>query len=102
MVPESFIFTGKYQLPVEFENITDDFEENAEKFSTREKLRFTINTGWILKEERELLREMAKSKLVYINLDGKILKTYCLSTKLVLEDTENFMYQYELEFKIIQ
>lgn len=102
LVPESFIFTGKYQLPVEFENIMDDFEENAEKFSTREKLRFTINTGWILKEEKELLREMAKSKLVYINLDGKILKTHCLSTKLILEDTENFMYQYELEFKIIQ
>lgn len=102
LVPESFVFTGKYQLPIDFEDVADDFEENAERFSTREKQKFTINTGWLLAEEKELIRELRKSKLVFINLNGTVLKTNCTTAKIVMEDSENFQYQYELEFKIIQ
>lgn len=102
LVPEWMVFSGKYSLPSDFEHIADDFDENAKKYETTERQKITINTGWVLKAESGLIAEIIKSKIVFLKMEGRVYRTYCTSSKLVREESETFLQEYELEFKIVK
>ena len=96
------MLSGKYKLNDDFEQIYDDFQINGQKYETTEKQKLTISTGFVLKEETKLIKEIIKSKISYILLEAEVYKAICVSTKLVELDSEETMKEYELEFIIVK
>ena len=102
LVPDWLMLSGKYKLNDDFEQIYDDFQINGQKYETTEKQKLTISTGFVLKEETKLIKEIIKSKISYILLEAEVYKAICVSTKLVELDSEETMKEYELEFIIVK
>lgn len=97
-------FTGHLEETMELTNFTNP---NASDFSTKkvgtiEKNTRSMNTGWLLKTERTLVKSLARSSRAWIFGDNiaEIRELYCKSEKLKSEDTAAQLYNYELEFEI--
>lgn len=102
LVPEWFVFSGKYKLTDDFEHIYDAFQIDGQKYDTTEIQKLTIETGFVLKEESLLIKEIIKSKISFIKLEGEIYRSFCISTKLVELEAELNLINYELEFLIVK
>lgn len=102
LVPQWLILSGTYKITDDFEHINDDFQLNAQKYDTDEKQKLTISTGFILKEESQLIKEIIKSKISFILLEGIIYKAFCISPKLVELESDQNLINYELEFLIVK
>lgn len=101
LVPESMIFSGTYTIQDDFEHSYDNFQINGKKYSTKEVSKITIKTGFILKEEVLLLKEIASSLISYLKIDDTIYNCICITQKLVREDSDENLVQREMEFFIV-
>ena len=102
LVPEWFVFSGKYKITDDFEHVYDTFQIDGQKYDTTEIQKLTIETGFVLKEESALIKEIIKSKLSFLKLEGEIYRSFCISTKLVELEAELNLINYELEFLIVK
>ena len=102
LVPEWFVFSGKYKITDDFEHVYDTFQIDGQKYDTTEIQKLTIETGFVLKEESTLIKEIIKSKLSFLKLEGEIYRSFCISTKLVELEAELNLINYELEFLIVK
>ena len=100
--PESMTFTGDYTLPEEFTHLTQKnmFSGIPEKYETLTNQKLLINTGFILKAEKEMISEIIKSLFCIIQFGDKFLRGHCVSSKLVKEDKKRQLVQFDLEFEI--
>lgn len=101
LVPEWMILSGNYKIDDAFDHIADSFQLGAQKYGTSETQKLTISTGFILKEETYLVKEIIKSKLAFIRLEGKIYRILPSSQKLTELERQKNLINYELEFIIV-
>ncbi|QWA38893.1 hypothetical protein [Chryseobacterium sp. ZHDP1] len=103
LVFDWFSASGDVKIPVEIEHVlgeSDDYLE--EKFDSVAKKTLTVNTGWILKEEIDLITDLLKSRLCFVYAEGIRYKVYPISTKNELKDSGMNTFSMDIEFKILE
>ena len=104
LVPDWLTITGDFK-------ISDDYtytisrnviSGNEEKFDSEKTKTLTINTGFILKSELEILDEIAESKLIFIEINGKYYKGILTTNKISKEDSTEELISRDLEFLITE
>ena len=104
--PEAFEFTGDYTFPSEHKGILslsfDNYLEYTEKMASQRLLRFTANTGWILKSNQERIDSLVDSNRAWIvfNDSRPPIALVPEDAKLTNIDSAAQTYQYTIEFKI--
>lgn len=101
LVFDWFTAAKKNQKSVEYEHLFNADDDASEKHGTKKKKTFTLNTGWILREEIDLIDDLISSRICFILIDGKVIKAYPVSKKNELWDSEEYLFQMDLEFKIL-
>lgn len=103
-VPEGFEFTGKYRFSGNYKNVTSkvyrNLVEHIENLESNKEQRLVINTGWILKSNVVIVDAILRSGKVWLLKDGKEISLRPVDKELVLEDSEEALYQYNVEFII--
>lgn len=98
-----------FSAPKKF-HFKDDLEHilGASKYHTEEKYgssyssTLVLNTGWILREEIDLITDILKSRICFITIDDKRYKAYPVGKKNELNNSEENLFQMDLEFKILR
>jgi len=93
----------RFQQKDEIESIlgeTADYKE--EKFESSEKSLLTINSGWILPEEIPMITDILKSRLCFLNYNGKRIKVFPVGKSNELMRNDETVFQMDLEFKILK
>jgi hypothetical protein len=104
----SIAFSGEYNFPNEFKKLTHTYRSTENQIdeieAVVEVLEYNflkINTGFILRNQIGLITELMKSNNVIAeNIFGLSLEMIPQNKKNVGFDTTNFLYEYDLEFKI--
>jgi hypothetical protein len=104
LVPEWFSFTGDYNINAEFNHITSKNILNSlmGKFATTKIKKLTINTGFMMQSEIELLEEIVESRLMFLKIDNKIFECYSTTSKLALDSSSQSIIERDLEFIIVE
>ncbi|MDO4763528.1 MAG: hypothetical protein Q4A00_04010 [Flavobacteriaceae bacterium] len=100
LVLDWFSCAGEHQKKWDFQHITD--EQTGEKFATLETETLVLNTGWILREEIELVNAIIKSRICFIVIDDEVIKARPMSKKNEIYNTAENLFSMDLEFNIKQ
>lgn len=97
--------TGHFSFPDAFNQITHKYKRNLveilEVVTTEQTNKFKINTGWLLKTDTETLHTLSLSKKAFLVENNKqILELAPIAKKLIKEDSDAGLYEYDLEFQI--
>ncbi len=106
-VRHSFEFTGGYRYGNEMDHVTHDYYRNLndflEKLRTNKKLKFSINTGWILKDDIQKIEDLLENRRAWLVLPGgKLLSMVPVTKDIVKENTDADLIEYDVEFQINQ
>jgi hypothetical protein len=106
-VRASFEFTGAYRFSKEFDHVTSSYYQNVseflEKLKSEKKSKFFINTGWILKDDIQVVEDLIENRKAWLVLpDGGLLELVAISKDVAGENTEVGLIEYEVEFQINQ
>ncbi len=102
LVFDWFTAVAKVKKTADIENITGETNENKEeKFDSSLSKPITVNTGWILEEEIDLITDLLMSRLCFIYIKGERFKVFPTGKKNELADSDNNKFSMDLEFKII-
>lgn len=102
LVFDWFTAAAKVKKAADIENITGETNENKEeKFDSSLSKPITVNSGWILEEEIDLITDMLMSRLCFIYIKGERFKVFPIGKKNELADSDNNKFSMDLEFKII-
>ena len=101
----SLELTGEYSFNEDFEQLMHEYKLNNDRVlevvETLEDHFLKINTGYILKSQVKLVNEIFKIKKAFLkNIEGFDLEMVPISKKRTGFDSENFLYSYDLEFRI--
>lgn len=104
LVFDWFTCTGNYTIPSDFEHTVAENVGTGkeEKYDTKQTDTFTINTGWILKEEREIIDAIISSNYCIIELPEKTIKAQPTGKKNTLKTSEEGFEEFILEFKVLR
>ncbi|MEC5156680.1 hypothetical protein [Chryseobacterium sp. MP_3.2] len=104
LVPEWFTMTGEFTISADFAHITAKNVLNSllQKFETSKIKRLQINTGFILKEELELMEEFIDSRTAFLGIEDKIYRCFNVTSKMVLANSSESIIQRDLEFLIVE
>lgn len=87
---------------VEIDSITGESKNyKEEKFESSYSKLLTINSGWILEEEIDLITDLLMSRLCFITINQKTFKAFPIGKKNELRDSESNNYAMDLEFRIL-
>ncbi len=100
LVPEWLTLAGEFKMENEYGPIykKDVFTRKNKKFGSTAARTITINTGFLLAEERALITELMDSRVCFISRLGEVYECFPVQTKLVSEDSTQQLVQFELEF----
>ncbi|MFC4688677.1 hypothetical protein ACFO4P_17175 [Epilithonimonas pallida] len=100
--PESITFSGDNNKPIDFSHLFQDniFTGEVEKFDTTKTKTMSINTGFILAAEEDLIEELMSSKFCVLEIGGKYITGAPSGSKLVTWDKKKQLKEFDLEFKI--
>lgn len=104
LVLDWFSCPNSFQKKFSFTHIFDD--SNKTKFGSLETENIIINTGWILREEIELINAIIKSRLCFIVIrrpnedEDEIITAKPISKKNEIYDTNSSKFNIDLEFNI--
>lgn len=102
LVFDWFTAVAKIKKIADIENITGETNENKEeKFDSSLSKPITINSGWILEEEIDLITDLLMSRLCFIYINGVRFKVFPIGKKNELADSDNNKFSMDLEFKMI-
>ncbi|HCO21462.1 MAG TPA: hypothetical protein DIT47_10625, partial [Flavobacteriaceae bacterium] len=104
LVPDWLTITGDFKISDDYTHTISRnvISGNEEKFDSEKTKTLTINTGFILKSELEILDEIAESKLIFIEINGKYYKGILTSNKISKEDSTEELIARDLEFLITE
>lgn len=99
--------TGDFSFPTEYDQITHTYYRNLievlEIVTTEKIKKLKLNTGWILKTDVEVIDTLLESSnVLLIENNSTVLEMVPLAKKMTGEDSEKFLYAYDLEFYINQ
>lgn len=102
LVFDWFTAVKKTKETTEIEHITAESKlYKEEKFDSSYSKPFTVNTGWIMEEEIDLISDLLMSRICIIHYSGKTVKAFPIGKKNELKDSENNKFSMDLEFKIL-
>lgn len=105
-LPEVLEFTGDYSFPSEHKGISsltfDNYLESLEKMGSQRTLKFSANTGWILKANQERIDSLVDANRAWIVFtdDRKPIDLVPDDAKITNIDSEAETYQYTVAFTI--
>tara|TARA_R110002126_G_scaffold39767_2_gene117616 strand:- start:33571 stop:34611 length:1041 start_codon:yes stop_codon:yes gene_type:complete len=107
-VMSSISFSGEFNFPNEFDKLTHTYRSTENQIDEIEEIvevleynSLKINTGFILQNQIGLITELMKSNSVIAeNIIGLSLEMTPQNKKNVGFDSTNFLYEYDLEFRI--
>ena len=103
-VLESFEFTGAFSFSSDYKMISNktysQLVEYIENLESDKEQRLVINTGWILKSNQLIIDSILRSKRAWFMKDGKEISITPVDKKITNEDSEQGLYQYDVEFII--
>ncbi|MET3035802.1 hypothetical protein ABXT08_06865 [Chryseobacterium sp. NRRL B-14859] len=105
---DNFVFdwfsaSGEIKISVDIDNVIGESDEYLEeKFDRVERKTLTVNTGWILKEEVDLISDLLKSRLCFIYAEGIRYKVFPITNKNELKDSGKNTYSMDIDFKILE
>lgn len=103
LVFDWFSAAGYIHETTEIENVLGESRYyREEKFDSWHSKPLTINTGWILKQEIDLITDLLKSRLCFIYAEGIRYKAYPVGKKNEMKNTENTTFSMDLEFKVLE
>lgn len=103
LVFDWFSASGDVRIPVEIDNVLGESDEFLEeKFDSVAKKTLTVNTGWILREEIDLITDILKSRLCFVYAEGVRYKVYPITNKNELKDSGKNTFSMDLDFKILE
>lgn len=104
LCPESFSFTGHMKRTPEYSHVFDQnvLSSIKEKYDVTKVVTRTINTGFIIKSCISIIDEIIMSRLCFLEIDGKILRGFVTSQKVVDVDTSSEMIQFDLDFLLLE
>jgi hypothetical protein len=97
--------TGEFSFPLNYSQITHEYKRNLVKvleiIETDKDDMFKINTGWVLKTDNITIDSLSLSKKAWLFInDQEVIEMVPISKKLVKIDSEQDLYEYDLEFQI--
>lgn len=97
--------TGSFAFSTDYKQIKQEyyrnFKEVLEVVATQKTNKFIINTGWLLKTDVTIIDEVLDSGFaLLIENDATVLELVPIAKKITGEDSEKFLYEYNLEFQI--
>lgn len=98
LVLDWFSCPGNFQEKYDFKHLFDDAEKV--KFGSLESKNIVLNTGWILREEVEVINAILKSRICFIQIGDKMIAAKAITKKNELYDTLSSRFNMELEFNI--
>ena len=104
LVPDWLTITGDFKISDDYTHTISRnvISGNEEKFDSEKTKTLTINSGFILKSELEILDEIAESKLIFIEINGKYYKGILTINKIGKEDSTEELISRDLEFLITE
>ena len=104
LVPDWLTITGDFKISDDYTHTISRnvISGNEEKFDSEKTKTLTINTGFILKSELEILDEIAESKLIFLEIAGKYYKGILTTNKIGKEDSTEELISRDLEFLITE
>lgn len=100
LVLDWFSCPGYFHKKYDFNHVIN--EDSGEKYATLETENLVLNTGWILREEIELVNAIIKSRICFIIIDGEVIKARPTSKKNEMFNAEENLFSMDLEFNIKQ
>lgn len=101
---EAYEFTGALNFNSDYENTSSktykQLVEYLENLETTKDQMLVINSGWILKSNQVIMDAIIRAKRVWFVNGGKEISLTPVSKKMVNEDSQQELYEYNLEFKI--
>ncbi len=103
LCPDIMSFSGEYEEYPELTHILSKKGESGVDFKAQVKRKRTLklNTGWLFKEELNLLEELIESKICFINIENKWENYIPISKKPIGYNSEKTQYAQMVEFKKI-
>lgn len=104
LVPDWLTITGDYKISDNYNHVISRnvIAGNEEKFDSDKTKNLTIDSGFILKSELNILSELAESKLLYLEIAGKNYKGILTTNKIDKEDSTEELIARSLEFLIVE
>lgn len=101
--PDWFSFSGEFEeIPLLTHTISEDMLNGVDfKVETEEKKTLKLNTGWLFKEEIQVLWELMRSPICFVHKNGEWIKTIPVSKKPLPYNSQNAINSQIVEFKII-
>lgn len=104
LVNSCFEFHGGFNVKSDFENLTQtnyiDLVEALEIIESKSVQKFTINTGWILKNDIDTIDALLRSKRIWLITPDENVALRPISKSITGTDSERELYSYDLEFQI--
>lgn len=94
--------SSRNEKSIEYEHLTNTDDEQSEKYGTKKRKILTLNTGWLLREEIDVVDDIIASRVCFIQIGSKTIKAYPISKKNELWDSEEHLFQTDLEFNILE
>lgn len=102
LVFDWFSASGDVKFTTDIENIIGESDRyREEKFDSNRKTTITINTGWVLREELDLITDILQSRLCFIYAENVRYKAFPITNKIDLKDSGKNTFSMDIEFKIL-
>ncbi len=98
-MPNRKVLSGKNNQEFSYEFVRDE-NDVKQKFDTKKTTKVFASTGFLFKEEEQIVDEIIRSNKCWLLIDNILYEGYCSTNKLVLNDTENDLREYQLEFTL--
>ena len=97
--------TGHYSFPTKYNQITHKYKHNLKEIlkiiTTEKEDNLKINTGFILKTSSETVDTLSSEKEAYLVIENTVvLDLAVLANSLTKENSEEALYEYNLQFRI--
>ncbi len=104
LAPEWFTFTGSRRRSPEFSHIysRNIWDGQNKKFGYTKNRTLSVETGFFMKVEEELIEQLLQSPLVYLRTERTTYKVFAVSPKLETDNTEDETIEKVLEFVIVE
>jgi hypothetical protein len=98
--------TGSFKIQTEIEfysqNLYQNLVEVLEHLDTNASLKFTINSGWLLKSDIPTIISLMKSRKAWLIKDNQRIAIRPIGKSIVSEDSNRELIEYSFEFQINQ
>lgn len=98
---DSTTFFGINSINDDYERIF--FKSNLARFqqSVSEKTKYILNSGWLLSDERDSLRDLLLSNLIYIVYETHLLRVNILTTEFIRHIDKEYLKSIQIEVELV-